>query len=114
MRAKSLIPLLSFTLLLVDTAAAKRDFNFYHRQQKEKAKRALDQAVEPKSLQSRQANYRYYNNKTAPYFIEKWPDVNFDTGEFYSGSVRPCDFLIQSYSPSPRYSVRYTVIASWV
>ena len=31
--------------------------------------------------------YRYYNPKTAPYFIESWPDVNFDTGEIYGGSV---------------------------
>ena len=31
--------------------------------------------------------YRYYNSKTAPYFIESWPDVPFDAGEFYSGSI---------------------------
>ena len=31
--------------------------------------------------------YRYYNSKTAPYFIESWPDVPFETGEFYGGSV---------------------------
>ena len=31
--------------------------------------------------------YRYYTNKTAPYFIEKWPLVDFPPGEFYSGNV---------------------------
>ena len=31
--------------------------------------------------------YRYYNSFTAPYLIESWPDVPFETGEFYSGSV---------------------------
>lgn len=31
--------------------------------------------------------YRYYNNNTAPYLIQSWPDVKFDTGEFYSGSI---------------------------
>lgn len=31
--------------------------------------------------------YRYYNAKTAPYFIKSFPDVPFDTGEFYGGSI---------------------------
>lgn len=31
--------------------------------------------------------YRFYNPKTAPYFIISWPDVEFETGEFYSGSI---------------------------
>ena len=31
--------------------------------------------------------YRYYNEDTAPYLIEQWPDIDFDAGEFYSGSV---------------------------
>ena len=87
-RVGILLSLLSIGLLFVNSAAGKRDFNFFHKQQKERLSRAADHAAKPKTVQSRQANYRYYNNKTAPYFIEKWPDVNFDTGEFYSGSVR--------------------------
>ncbi|KAI9703449.1 MAG: hypothetical protein M1820_005922 [Bogoriella megaspora] len=83
----SLPSLLCLGLLLVDQSAAKRDFNHYYRQQKERLKTAADNAAKPKTLHSRADNYRYYNNKTSPYFIEKWPDVNFDTGEFYSGSV---------------------------
>ncbi|KAI9707898.1 MAG: hypothetical protein M1820_004504 [Bogoriella megaspora] len=39
------------------------------------------------SIQSSPRNGAYYNNKTAPYFIEEWPLVSFPTGEFYSGSV---------------------------
>lgn len=31
--------------------------------------------------------YRYYGPTTAPYLIESWPDVGFETGEFYSGSI---------------------------
>lgn len=31
--------------------------------------------------------FRYYNSKTKPYFIESWPEVDFATGEFYSGNV---------------------------
>ena len=31
--------------------------------------------------------YRYYNSRTKPYFIESFPDVDFDTGEFYGGSI---------------------------
>jgi hypothetical protein len=31
--------------------------------------------------------YRYYHDQTKPYFIEHWPDVPFETGEFYGGSV---------------------------
>ena len=31
--------------------------------------------------------YRYYGPDTAPYLVERWPDVDFDTGEFYGGTV---------------------------
>ena len=31
--------------------------------------------------------YRYYNSKSAPFLIEAWPDVGWNTGEFYSGSI---------------------------
>ena len=31
--------------------------------------------------------YRYYSPKTAPFFIESWPGVDFETGEFYGGSI---------------------------
>lgn len=31
--------------------------------------------------------FRYYNNETAPYLITQWPDVPYDTGEFYAGSI---------------------------
>lgn len=60
---------------------------FARRHTHTKDKRAAGQAAEPLRLEARKDNYRYYNQKTAPYFIEKWPYVHFDTGEFYSGSV---------------------------
>ena len=31
--------------------------------------------------------YRYYSSNTAKYLIEQWPDIDFDTGEFYGGSI---------------------------
>jgi carboxypeptidase D len=31
--------------------------------------------------------FKYYNSKTKPYLIEQWPDIPWNTGEFYSGSV---------------------------
>ena len=31
--------------------------------------------------------YRFYNSQTEPYFVESWPEVPFETGEFYAGSV---------------------------
>ena len=31
--------------------------------------------------------FRYYTDNTAPYLIEQWPDIEFDTGEFYAGSI---------------------------
>ncbi|KAL9073142.1 MAG: hypothetical protein Q9157_004855 [Trypethelium eluteriae] len=82
-----LLSLFCVGLLLVDQSAGKRDFNYFHRQQKERLKGLENHAANSKAVHTRAANYRYYNNKTAPYFIEKWPLVNFDTGEFYSGSV---------------------------
>ena len=44
-----------------------------------------DDAAEPTCNST--SCYRYYNSDTAPYFIEQWPDVEWDTGEFYSGSI---------------------------
>lgn len=77
----------AISLLLVQTLASDRDFNFYWRRQQERAKRATQEADGPLPIEGRASNYRYYNDKTKPYFIEKWPLVNFDTGEFYSGQV---------------------------
>ena len=39
--------------------------------------------------------YKYYRSETAPYLSESWPDVDFDTGEFYSGSIS-----IGSFNPN--------------
>jgi carboxypeptidase D len=75
------------SLLLVQSFASERDFNFYWRRQQQRAKRAIDQTYPNPELEARKSNYRYYNGKTKPYFIEKWPLVNFDTGEFYSGQI---------------------------
>lgn len=75
------------SLLLAQAWAENRDFNFYWRRQQQRAKREVEDADIPLPLEERAANYRYYNAKTKPYFIEKWPLVNFDTGEFYSGQV---------------------------
>ena len=36
--------------------------------------------------------YRFYNDDTAPYFIDPWPEVPFETGEFYGGSVSIDEF----------------------
>lgn len=39
---------------------------------------------------------KFYSSKTEPYFIAEWPDVDFETGEFYGGSTpvrifcKPC------------------------
>ena len=75
-------------LLIVQTYAAY-DFNYYKRYQEHRAQNAAENVhAQQPLLESRKDISRYYNDKTAPYFIESWPDVNFDTGEFYSGSVR--------------------------
>ena len=76
------------SLLLAQAFAIDRDFNFFWRRQQERAaKRAIREPDGPLPLEARKANYRYYTDKTKPYFIEKWPLVSFDTGEFYSGLV---------------------------
>ncbi|OCL14791.1 serine carboxypeptidase [Glonium stellatum] len=33
------------------------------------------------------SSYRFYNNDTAPYFIDSLPDIPFDIGEMYSGLI---------------------------
>ena len=30
---------------------------------------------------------KFYSSDTKPYFIAEWPDVDFETGEFYGGST---------------------------
>lgn len=85
------LSLLATSFLIGTSFAVLEDFNFYHRQDVERVRRAA-LAQYHGTLESRKADYRYYNHKTAPYFIESWPDVDFDTGEFYSGSVGKPDF----------------------
>lgn len=82
-----LLSLAVTSLLIVQSLASDRDFNFYYRRQQDRARRAIEEAVSQPSLEERTADYRYYNSKTKPYFIEKWPLVSFDTGEFYSGQI---------------------------
>ena len=83
----TLLSLAVASLLIVESLASDRDFNFYYRRQQDRARRAIEDALSQPSLEERTAGYRYYNSKTKPYFIEKWPLVNFDTGEFYSGQI---------------------------
>ena len=79
--------LLLASLDILQVSGSKHGFNHFPSLQKERARRAVNGASVDKLLESRQANYRYYCENTKPYFIESWPLVNFDTGEFYSGSV---------------------------
>ena len=83
----SVIWTLCLSFVLVDSSLGAKDFNYYRRHQQENAKRAAENANIGRSLNTGNANYRYYDQKTAPYFVEHWPDVHFDTGEFYAGSV---------------------------
>jgi hypothetical protein len=39
------------------------------------------------ALEVRKTDYRYYNDKTSPYFIEQLPLVDFDMSVIYPGSV---------------------------
>ena len=74
--------------LLSVPALATRDFNHYHREQQARSLRVIEEAASKAQFDKRsQGNYRYYNDQTKPYFIEKWPLVEFDTGEFYSGQL---------------------------
>ena len=59
-------------LLIVQSLASDRDFNYYYRQQQDRYKRAIEASISRPSLEERTASYRYYNSKTKPYFIEKW------------------------------------------
>lgn len=68
----TLLPLAVASLLVVQSLASDRDFNFYYRRQQERSKRAIEAALSQPSLEERTADYRYYNSKTKPYFIEKW------------------------------------------
>ena len=49
------------------------------------ARRAVDEPQQ--EFDDRESNYRYYNDKTKPYFIKQLPRVSEDLGEIYSGSV---------------------------
>ncbi|KAF2259867.1 serine carboxypeptidase [Lojkania enalia] len=50
----------------------------------------LKRAPEPprhKRFLNETDSYRFYNNDTAPYFVDSLPDLPFDLGEFYSGLI---------------------------
>ena len=53
---------------------------------------------------------KFYNSKTEPYFIKEFPDVDFDTGEFYGGSTPideddPSRTLFWIFKPAENISV---------
>ena len=79
--------LLWATALVTEPVVANKDFNRFHRHQQAKALQRSANANQHKYSTYGKSNYRYHTDKTSPYLIEKWPDVNFNTGEFYSGSV---------------------------
>lgn len=85
----TLASLLLASLLVSQSCAANNAFDFHSDHLRKRAIQAAERAHTHPPLQSRKENYRYYNEKTKPYFIESWPDVRFDTGEFYSGNVCP-------------------------
>lgn len=78
------------TLLLLQHSFAQPDLSVFNRFHKGQATKSY-QAKQTGNHSSRECNsiscYRYYRSETAPFLIEQWPDVEFDTGEFYSGSI---------------------------
>ena len=80
---KTLSWLLGAVFLLLELSLARVDINRFHDLFE---KRALEPEPEDHECNSTSC-YRYYNDRTAPYLIEGWPDIDFDTGEMYSGSV---------------------------
>ena len=59
--------------------------------------------------------YRYYNKKTAPYFVDQWPLYDLPTGEFYSGNVvvdeaDPSRSLFFVFKPASNGQVNETTI----
>jgi hypothetical protein len=71
---------------LYSVLAANEDFDFYRRQH-EARQRSVAEAQTREILSARKTGYRYHTAKTAPYAIESWPDVDFDTGEFVKPMV---------------------------
>ena len=49
--------------------------------------KSYSRSPSPTPASCRSANCKFYSAKTEPYFIAEWPDVDFDTGEFYGGST---------------------------
>ncbi|PYH83270.1 alpha/beta-hydrolase [Aspergillus uvarum CBS 121591] len=46
---------------------------------------AIDHA--PRVHSNNTSSYRFWNNRTKPHLVESLPDVHFDLGEMYSGSI---------------------------
>ncbi|KAF1992197.1 alpha/beta-hydrolase [Aulographum hederae CBS 113979] len=59
---------------------ASRAKQFTERGNKQHIKRDL----QPRSNST---SYRFYSNSTAPYFVESMPDIDYDLGEMYSGTI---------------------------
>ncbi|KAK5168933.1 uncharacterized protein LTR77_006242 [Saxophila tyrrhenica] len=94
-------------------SAANDDFNYYRRHQQQRLQNAAVIAQQQASLGA-QKDYQYHTKKTAPYFIDSWPDVNFDAGEMYSGNVPidesdPSRSLFFVFTPSEKPTKTLTI-----
>jgi hypothetical protein len=49
---------------------------------------------------------KFYSHKTAPYFIPKWPGVEFETGEFYGGST-PVSYVVCESLGKPQANANF-------
>lgn len=79
--------LLSAACLFQSSIAVNDDFNYYHRHQQQRLSTAAAAKARQQSLGAEKTDYQFRNDKTSPYFIDSWPDIDFDTGEMYSGTV---------------------------
>lgn len=92
-----LVKALSVTLLCLQPCSASLGDKVWRRAVQQRENREIK--IQEQSLHKRgnvsacdnPSCYRFYDSKTKPYFIEKWPDVPFETGEFYSGWVDSWD-----------------------
>jgi hypothetical protein len=96
--------LLSLAALVTPTFSANADFNFYHKHQQQRLANVAATAHQASLGASSKDSYQFYNNDTKPYFIESWPDIDFDTGEMYR-LVPPLPRLLVGTGANPSTAV---------
>ena len=87
LKALSVLLLASSAIFEGTLASEFGRFGAKARQRQKRADAVVAEHMEVRDLEVRASKMRYLNKKTMPYQVKSLPDVNYNIGEMYAGSI---------------------------